>query len=91
MARKPAWRKDRITSNVDEESGLRIVEWPKVKGFTSEQVETLGMFEREHLGTTRAVIRMNKRAQGDDVPVPHKITVALAGLPSTDPIREFYA
>jgi hypothetical protein len=85
--RKPAWRKDRITSTVDEATGIRVVEWPRVKGMTAEQVEALGTFEREHLGTTRAVIRMNKRAQGDEVPVPHRLT--LVTIPAD--LAEFYA
>jgi hypothetical protein len=79
--RKPAWRKDRITSTVDEATGIRVVEWPRVKGMTA------GTFEREHLGTTRAVIRMNKRAQGDEVPVPHRLT--LVTIPAD--LAEFYA
>ena len=75
MARtkKAAWRKDRITSEVDAETGRRIVDLPTVAGMTPAQVTALFTFEAEHLGTVRAVIRMNKRAQGDTVPTPARL------------------
>lgn len=63
MASTKAWRKDRITAAVDEETGLRVVDLPAVKGLKADVRDAIFAFEREHLGTVRAVIRMNKRAQ----------------------------
>jgi hypothetical protein len=86
-SKKPAWRKDRITSDVDPETGRRIVDLPTVSGMTPAQVAALFAFEAEHLGTVRAVIRMNKRAQGDTVPVPAKI----AALSIPKALKAYYA
>jgi hypothetical protein len=68
-----AWRKDRITDREDDATGLKIVELPTVKGMTKAVRDAVFAFEREHLGTVRAVIRMNKRAQGTDVPIPARL------------------
>lgn len=84
-----AWRTDRITSKVDEDTGLRVVTLPMVKGMTKGQRDDVFAFEREHLGTTRAVIRMNKRhAYGaDSVPVPARLVKV--GIPAE--FAGFYA
>lgn len=87
MATRKAWRKDRITANVDEETGLRQVTLPTVKGMTKAQVQAVFDFERPILGTVRAVIRIQKREQGQDVPVPAKLVAA--GIP-TD-LAPFYS
>lgn len=83
------WRTDRITSDVDPETGLRIVELPTVKGMTRSQRDALFAFEREHLSTTRAVIRMNKRAAygANSVPLPARL--AAIGVPAE--FAGFYA
>lgn len=76
---KSAWRKDRITDRVDEATGRRIVELPTIKGMTTSVRDTLFAFEAEHLGTVKAVIRMNKRALGETPVTPHRL--ASAGIP----------
>lgn len=68
-----AWRKDRITDREDDATGLKIVELPRVKGMTNAIRDEVFAFEREHLGTVRAVIRMNKRAQGTELPIPARL------------------
>lgn len=86
-AKKVSWRKDRITDKVDPETGRRIVELPTIKGLTSEQRNALFAFEAEHLGTVKAVIRMNKRAAGMDVVTPARIVKV--GIPKA--LAGFYA
>ena len=78
MART-AWRKDRITDRVDPETGRRIVELPTIKGMSTTQRNALFAFEAEHLGTVKAVIRMNKRAAGEVVVTPYRLNKA--GIP----------
>ena len=75
-----AWRKDRITSEVDPDTGRRIVNLPTVEGMSTKQRDAVFAFEAEHLGTVKAVIRMNKRAAGQEVVVPHRL--AAAGIPA---------
>lgn len=87
MARTIAWRNDRITSKVDPDTDLRVVNLPTIKGMKKEDRDALFAFEREHLGTVRAVIRMNKRASGVDVPVPARLVTA--GIPAA--LKAFYA
>lgn len=84
---KVAWRKDRITSEVDPITGRRIVNLPTIKGMTTEQRDSLFAFEAEHLGTVKAVIRMNKRSQGEVPVTPFKL--ASVGIPA--PLAGFYA
>ncbi len=90
--RKPVWRKDRISKDVDENTGRHKVSLPTVPGLTASQRDSLFEFEAGVVGTTKAVIRMNKRqANALDTPITYKIGVALAELPEDDPIRDFYA
>lgn len=84
-----AWRKDRITSKVDEATGLHIVNLPTVKGMTTAQRDATFAFEREHLGTTRAVIRMNKRHAYGAASVPVPARLAAVGIPKA--LVGFYA
>ncbi len=76
-----SWRKDRITASTDPETGRRIVDLPTLKGMTASVRDEIFAFEAEHLGTVRAVIRMNKRAIGAEVPTPAKLTAA--GIPAS--------
>lgn len=75
------WKNDRITNKRDE-NGFRIVTLPKVSGLNATQVKDLFAFERERLGTVRAVIRMNKRAAGQDVPTVARLGTIPASLQS---------
>lgn len=88
-----AWRTDRISREVDPDTGRHLVDLPTVKGMTSAEVESLFAFEASAIGTTRAIIRMNKRHAGEDLSgnVPYRVATALNALDATDPIREFYA
>lgn len=75
------WRNDRISKDVDPETGRHIVNLPTVSGITRKQRDLLFAFEAGLIGTTRAVIRMNKRAAGEDPDAergepPYKIAVA---------------
>ena len=73
------WRNDRISKDVDEETGLHKVTLPRVKGLSTAERDALYGFEASHVGTTRAVIRMNKRAEGRDPNengIPYKIANA---------------
>lgn len=85
--RKVAWRKDRITDKVDPDTGRRIVELPTVKGLSTADRNALFAFEAEHLGTVKAVIRMNKRAAGMDVVTPARLSKV--GIPEA--LEAFYA
>ena len=83
-----AWRKDRITSKVDPDTGRRIVNLPTVPGMTTAQRNALFSFEAGVLGTLRATIRIEKRAHGTDLgPVPYRL--AAAGIPAD--LADFYA
>jgi hypothetical protein len=92
-ARKPkaaavAWRTDRITKDVDPNTGRRVVDLPEVPGLAEADRDAIFAFEAEHLGTVKAVIRMNKRAAGTlEFPVTHRLT--LAGIPKG--LAKFYA
>lgn len=96
MARS-VWQVKRITNDEDAETGLRVVKLPTVKGLSAATRDAIFAFEREHLGTTRAVIRMNKRAEGRDpdertdgtVQQPYRLSQALAS--ASDEIRALYA
>ena len=76
---KPAWNSKRISSKKDA-NGFRIVSLPAVGGLTASEVKEVFAFEREHLGTVRATIRMNKRAQGTTVPAVARLGEIPAGL-----------
>lgn len=87
-AKASAWRKDRITSEVDPDTGRRIVELPTVKGMTAAQRDAVFAFEASVIGTVKAVIRMNKRHAGTlTAVVTHKL--AAAGIPAD--LAKFYA
>ena len=83
MPKPKIWGVKRITTDEDAETGLRIVNLPTVKGLTNADRDALFAFEREHLNTTRAVIRMNKRAEAGAaavaLPLPYRLSAA--GLP----------
>jgi hypothetical protein len=98
--RKPAWRKDRISKEIDGDTGRHIVTLPTVKGMSTELRDLIFGFEASASGTTKAIIRMNKRQQGTDVPLTHKVNAALAVLAASKDgyseaevktIRAFYA
>lgn len=82
------WRNDRITADEDPETGLRIVDLPRVKGLPNDKRDAVFAFEREHLGTVKAVIRMNKRANGDEVVMPYRLSQALAA--ASDEVKALY-
>ena len=97
MANTSKWRNDRIKATVDEETGLRVVELPTVKGLTKAQRDSLFAFEREQIGTVKAVIRMNKRAAGVNpneradgtVALPYRLARALESADAS--IKALYA
>jgi hypothetical protein len=66
------WTQKRIGA-VDTETGLRAVRLPTVPGMKASVRDAVFAFERENLGTVRAIIRMNKRAEGTEVPTPAKL------------------
>lgn len=65
MPRKSAWKRDAVTNTVGED-GLRTVNLPSLKavGITDAERDAIFAYERPVLGTMRATIRMNQRAQG---------------------------
>ena len=81
------WTVKRISNEVDPDTDLRIVKLPAVKGISAGDRYALFAFEREHLGTVKAIIRMNKRASGLSVPVPAR----LAGVAIPADLERFYA
>ena len=84
------WTQKRITNDTTElpdGTVLRVVKLPTVKGIKAGDRDALFAFEREHLGTVKAVIRMNKRADGQSVPVPAR----LAGVAIPADLERFYA
>ena len=90
MARstKPAWRTDRIRKDIDPDTGRHIVDLPTLKGVKADLRDALFAFEAENIGTFRATIRMNKRAQGDDLGhTPYRL--AKAGIPKG--LASFYS
>lgn len=66
------WTVKRIGAE-DAQTGLRAVKLPTVPGMKASLRDQVFAFERENLGTVRAIIRMNKRAEGTEVPTPAKI------------------
>lgn len=96
MARS-VWQAKRITAQEDPETGFKVVKLPTVKGMSTGTRDAIFAFEREHLGTTRAVIRMNKRAEGTDpdlradgtVQQPYRLATALQAAP--DEVRALYS
>lgn len=87
MPKPIAWTRDQITSERDPETDLRVIRLPRVKGMSNSVRDALFTFEREHLGTTRAIIRMNKRFEGTEVPTPYRI----ANVEIPESLREFYS
>lgn len=81
------WAVKRIKAEVDPATDLRVVTLPTVKGMTKGDRDALFAFEREHLGTVKAIIRMNKRATGQSVPVPARL--ANVAIPAD--LARFYA
>lgn len=87
---KPVWRTDRITKDVDANTGRRIVELPDLSpvGISDADRDAIFAFEAEHIGTVKAVIRMNKRLAGTlDTLVTHRLQAA--GIPTA--LAAFYA
>lgn len=80
------WSVKRIGAE-DAETGLRAVKLPTVPGMSKAVRDQVFAFERETLGTVRAIIRMNKRAEGTAVPTPAKLTAK--GIPSA--LADVYA
>jgi hypothetical protein len=81
-----AWRTDRITREVDPETGRRIVEHDPIPGVTPALQAALFEFEAGVHGTTKAVIRENARIAGGTPPLTHKI--AATKIPAN--LRKFY-
>lgn len=63
-SKKVAWRKNGVGSAVDED-GYRVVSLPSLThvGISNADRDAIFAFERPILGTMRATIRVNQRAQ----------------------------
>jgi hypothetical protein len=91
-SKAPAWRKDRITSEVDGDTGRRVVDLPTIPGLSNPIRDEVFAFEAGLLGTVKAVIRMNKRLAGTlDTPITHKMAAAVAALEEGSALEQFYA
>lgn len=85
------WRSNRIGEAPEgDPDALRPVDLSGLtrKGLTAPKVKALFEFERGILGTSRALIRACKRAEGTPLPLPYKVEHVAGGIPKA--LASFY-